>query len=188
MSTANKEDLDGNKLLSFCRASLEKHFGIKNHDLTSWMDETMKKNYGVFVSLYNQGDLRGCIGHLETSEPLIEEIPYLSIAAATQDNRFHSVTADELNQITIELSLLTIPEKVEGRTAQEKVDQIVPHVHGVILGQGFRKATFLPQVWDSLSVKEDFFRHLSMKAGLSANAWQENETEYSVYQVQAFKE
>lgn len=181
-------ELDGNLLLKLSRAALENHFGVKNHNLESLTDESMQAATGAFVSLYNKSELRGCIGHLESDLPLAKEIPYLSVESALSDHRFNPVTANELEELTIELSILTVPEELNGKTAEEKTLQILPGIHGVILQQGVRKATFLPQVWDSLPGINDFLTQLSMKAGLPATAWKDDETEFSVYEVKSFKE
>ncbi|OIO65821.1 AmmeMemoRadiSam system protein A [Candidatus Woesearchaeota archaeon CG_4_10_14_0_2_um_filter_57_5] len=124
----------------------------------------------VFVTLTKQGELRGCIGHLEAHLPLQEAIVENALAAAFSDPRFEPLHASELEQVRIEVSVLTPPRELHYNGAQELLDSLSSD-DGVIIQQGMRKATFLPQVWEQLPGKEAFLSHLCQKAGLRADAW-----------------
>lgn len=143
----------------------------------------------VFVTLHtSSGDLRGCIGSLIARRSLIEDVRSNALAAAFEDPRFPSLTADELPDTVIEVSVLTAPEPLPYADADELVHKLTPKVDGVILEQGWHRATFLPQVWDQLPMPEEFLSQLCYKAGLSATAWRKGDLAVSTYQVQEFEE
>ncbi len=123
----------------------------------------------VFVTLNKNGQLRGCIGSIEAHRPLIEDIIHNAQAAAFNDTRFEPVEPDEMDDITIEISLLTKPEKVDYEDAEDLERKLVPGTDGIILARGFYRAVFLPQVWEKLPGFETFFYHLCRKAGLSGD-------------------
>ncbi len=137
---------------------------------------------GVFVTLHHRGDLRGCIGYIEPRESLWDALVENAINSSTRDPRFARVTPDELDAISIEVSVLTPPVSVNSYT------DIVIGKHGVILSKSGRSAVFLPQVapeqgWGI----EETLDHLAMKAGLSRNAWRSG-TEFKVFEADVFSE
>jgi AmmeMemoRadiSam system protein A len=120
---------------------------------------------GVFVSLHNHGDLRGCIGHPEGDRPLGEVLPRCAVSAAQGDPRFDSVTSGELDEVDIEVSVLGEIEPVS------KAEDIEIGRHGLVAEQGWRRGLLLPQVateqrWD----RETFIRQTCLKAGLKPDA------------------
>ncbi|HIE51290.1 MAG TPA: AmmeMemoRadiSam system protein A [Armatimonadetes bacterium] len=122
---------------------------------------------GAFVTLREQGQLRGCIGTLETERPLYETVIEMAGAAALRDPRFLPVTPEELEDIEIEISVLTPFVEVTD------VNDIVIGVHGLHVRQGGRAGLLLPQVavewgWN----REEFLRQTCRKAGLPPDAWQ----------------
>ena len=126
----------------------------------------MNLRAGVFVSLHNGSDLRGCIGHIEDDRPLSAAIPSSAVAAATADPRFPPLTPAELVAINIELSVLG---PLEAITAP---DQIEIGLHGLLVERGWRRGLLLPQVavewkWDA----ETFLVRTCHKAGLPEDAW-----------------
>lgn len=121
---------------------------------------------GAFVTLRKQGRLRGCIGHVQTSEPLYKTVQECAVASALGDPRFHPATPDEAPDLHIEISVLTEPVEIAP-------DQIVIGEHGLIISQGFRRGLLLPQVpitwkWDRVQ----FLEETCVKAGLPKDAWQ----------------
>ncbi len=142
----------------------------------------------VFVTLTKSGDLRGCIGTILPREPLHQAVIHAARSAAVEDPRFPALRPAELKDITIEISVLTVPRRLECKSAGEVLAKLRPGIDGVVLSVGGREATFLPQVWEQLSDKEDFLDHLARKAGLPSAAWKSHETVFQVYQVEAFKE
>ncbi|MBF0160295.1 MAG: AmmeMemoRadiSam system protein A [Magnetococcales bacterium] len=135
-------------------------------------DRTLVEPGACFVTLSLHGQLRGCIGSLEPYRSLAIDLLENSVAAARHDPRFSPLTLAELAQVRIELSLLTQPQPLAYRDGADLMQQLQPGVHGVILSQGGRRATFLPQVWHQLPDPVDFLAHLCAKAGLSGDCWQ----------------
>ena len=122
----------------------------------------------VFVTLNERHQLRGCIGSIEAHRPLIDDIIHNAKAAAFSDSRFLPVSADELDEISIEISLLSKPEYVPYETVEELKRKLRPGIDGVILRKGLYRAVFLPQVWEQLPDFYRFFEHLCKKAGLTS--------------------
>lgn len=125
----------------------------------------------TFVTLHKNGQLRGCIGVLEAVRPLAEDIAENAFSAAFKDHRFSPLTADELNDLEIHLSLLTPAEPLNFSSEQDLLSQLKPGIDGLILKEGFRRGTFLPSVWETLPKPEQFLRHLKQKAGLAPDYW-----------------
>jgi AmmeMemoRadiSam system protein A len=141
-----------------------------------------------FVTLTIEGNLRGCIGTLSAQQPLAEDVREHAVAAALSDYRFPPVTESELADINIEISRLTSPQPVEYDKQEELLDAIRPHLDGVIIRSGIRRATFLPQVWQKIPEPAEFLGSLCLKMGVDYNYWRVNELEVLVYQVEEFNE
>ncbi len=141
-----------------------------------------------FVTLTKNGHLRGCIGTLEAYQPLALDVQEHAVAAAQQDPRFPSVRFEEVDQIKIEISVLTPKIPLVYEVPEELPGKICPKIDGVVLQDGFRKATFLPQVWDQLEDPEAFLSHLCAKMGAPSNLWQKKLLSVYTYQVQEFHE
>jgi len=141
-----------------------------------------------FVTLTTKGQLRGCIGHIFPREPLVKAVVHNAASAALEDPRFPPVGTQELGQIDIEISILTLPERLEFKSPEDLLAKLRPKTDGVVLRVGRRQATYLPQVWEQLPDKESFMGHLAEKAGLAATDWKRPEAEVLVYQVEAFQE
>ncbi|MFC6673483.1 AmmeMemoRadiSam system protein A [Marinobacterium aestuariivivens] len=124
-----------------------------------------------FVTLKKQGELRGCIGSLEASRPLLCDVAVNAWHAATRDPRFAPVTAEELPGLQIELSILTPLEPLVFRDEQDLLAQIVPGRDGLLLQYGRRRGTFLPSVWEQLPELGAFWANLKHKAGLASDFW-----------------
>jgi len=140
-----------------------------------------------FVTLTQAGNLRGCIGTLEAWRPLAIDIAENALAAAFRDPRFAPLRAAEFPATRIEVSLLSAPEPWPVENEEDACRRLRPHVDGVILAAGERRATFLPQVWDDLPDPHDFLRHLKYKAGLPPEGWSPD-IQLQRYQVQKWKE
>ena len=128
----------------------------------------------TFVTLKEQGELRGCIGMLEAVRPIAEDIAINAYAAAFQDPRFPPLLESELDQLEIHLSILTPAEPVHFQSEQDLLAQLQPGVDGLILAEGVRRGTFLPSVWEQLSTPKQFLEHLKLKTGLPAGYWSDS--------------
>ena len=134
-------------------------------------DSPLAEAGASFVTLHQQGALRGCIGTLEAYRPLINDIAENAFAAAFRDPRFAPVRQAELKDISLDISVLGKPEILEFGSQQDLLDQIRPDLDGLILQDGLNRGTFLPAVWESLPERKDFLRHLKIKAGLPPDHW-----------------
>ncbi len=158
--------------------------GPPTDDLTPALSEPR----ACFVTLTRNGALRGCIGHLWPKVPLWAAVIENARAAALFDPRFPPVSASELGEIAIEISVLGEPRPVEFHSPDELLNLLQPGHDGVILECGGRRATFLPQVWEDLPDKTVFLNRLCQKAGWDESAWREPGMNVSRYHVEAFQE
>ena len=141
-----------------------------------------------FVTLTIAGQLRGCVGSIEANRALIQDVRDRAIGAAFGDPRFPSLTPSEFEDLEIEISTLSRPEPLSYHSPQDLVRKLRPGIDGVILKDQFRRATFLPQVWEKLPDPELFLSRLCLKMGLESDAWRRRNLEVETYQVQKFTE
>lgn len=172
---------DKSDLLNLARQTIKYYF--EKSEKLSFKDNcyspALNKNYGAFVSIYLNGDLRGCIGRLHAGNlPLYETVSEMSVSAAFFDSRFSPLTIDEFTDIKIEISVLTPLVKISS------TDEIEMGKHGIYLKKDYRSGTFLPQVAQKTNwTKEEFLGHCARdKAGLGWDGWKEAE----IYTYQAF--
>ena len=137
---------------------------------------------GAFVTLHVDGDLRGCIGHPGSDRPLDQVVGQCAVAAATEDPRFPPLTAGELPQVDIEVSVLT-PIRRVGDVREIEVGR-----DGLVVQDGYRRGLLLPQVatergWD----RDTFLSHTCLKAGLRPDAWRTGAT-ISRFEAEVFSE
>ena len=160
------DSLNG-KSVSVCESPLQKY-------------PMLNKKCGAFVSLHKHGHLRGCIGHFGEDYPLHEIVAEMARAAAFEDPRFVPVTRDELDDLDIEISVLTPMRRIQS------LDEFELHRHGIYIKKGYRSGTFLPQVADEVNwTKEEFVGHCSQdKAGLGWDGWRD--AELYVYEAIVF--
>ncbi|MBU4140987.1 MAG: AmmeMemoRadiSam system protein B [Candidatus Omnitrophica bacterium] len=187
MSNENKDILNEGqqkRLLEIARKTMNEYVSSAQKLDFSESDPLLLKNMGAFVTIHKQGNLRGCIGNIIGRQPLYLTVRDMAIEAATADPRFAPVTADELEDIDIEISVLSTPERVED------VDEIKLGVHGVIVKRGNSGGVFLPQVATETGwTREEFLDNLcAHKAGLSADAWKDKDTELHSFTAQVFGE
>ncbi len=176
------------KLLKIARESLE--LGLRGKTLPPLAADTplLQAEGATFVTLTVNGRLRGCIGALEPYQPLIDDVREHALAAAKNDYRFNPVQPEELDQIDIEISRLTKPVPLEYEDANDLLEKLRPNVDGVVLKDGHRRATFLPQVWEQLPDPRVFLSELCAKMGAPSNLWQRKKLEVLIYQVEEFHE
>ena len=144
------------------------------------LTKTLESKCGAFVSLHKHGRLRGCIGHFGENVPLHEIVAEMARSAAFEDPRFMPVTKEELNDIDIEISVLTPMRRIQS------LDEFELHRHGIYIRKGFRSGTFLPQVADEVNwTKEEFVGHCAQdKAGIGWDGWKD--AELYVYEAIVF--
>ena len=141
---------------------------------------------GVFVTLEINSQLRGCIGNIEPVYPLYEAVMRNANEAAFGDPRFSPLSEDEFQDVDIEISVLTVPKKLEFDSSEDLLSKLRPGTDGVVLQLGMNKATYLPQVWDDIDDPEKFLSSLSMKAGLEPDGWKDPKCEIYTYEVEKF--
>ncbi len=184
----------GQWLVKLARRAIMKELADKTPDTESGMlakaleDESFQAHCGTFVTLKIQGQLRGCIGNLTSTESVLDGVKRNAVNAALHDPRFSSLSAAELDRTEIEVSILTEPRPLEYHDWRDLIQKLRVNVDGVIIRKGHTSATFLPQVWEQLAQPEDFLTHLCLKAGLPSDAWKSSELEVLTYQVQYFEE
>jgi hypothetical protein len=154
--------------------------------------EQAEEARGVFVTLNIRGELRGCIGNIEPEGPIYSAVSRNALLAAFDDPRFDVLTEEEFKDVEIEISVLTKPQKLEYKDSCDLLKKLNDKP-GLVLKKGWKKATFLPQVWEKISKPEEFLKNLCLKARLSGNCWQREaedgeELEISTYEVVKFSE
>lgn len=156
------------EMLNIAKKSIEN--AVQRKKLMEYNPENLSLNEkrGAFVTLKKKGSLRGCIGYVLPHKELYNTIIEVAESAAMHDPRFSPVTENELENIEIEISVLTVPEKISN------IKDIEVGKHGIIIEKGFNKGLLLPQVateygWDRIT----FLEHTAMKAGLSSKEWKD---------------
>ena len=149
---------------------------------TSELTETLKLHCGAFVTLTKNGQLRGCIGHFGSDEPLYKTVESMAEAAAFEDPRFRPLRISELDEIEVEISVLTPMKRIHD------VSEFTLGKQGIYMRKGFQAGTFLPQVADETHwTKEEFLGHCARdKAGIGWDGWKE--AELYTYEALVFKE
>lgn len=183
---------DGEKqtLLQIAREAIEN--AVKGRkptplDLRSF-PQPLRENGASFVTLTIRNNLRGCIGALEAYQPLAEDVREHAVSAAMEDPRFPPVNEAELSRIHIEVSRLTPPHELEYSDSDDLLKRLRPHIDGVILKHSYRKATFLPQVWEKIPDPVEFLEQLCYKMGERGNLWRDTKLQVFTYQVEEFHE
>ena len=183
----------GQILLKLARKTISEELGIKSKQeqispASDFEDKSLQRKSGTFVTLKIHNQLRGCIGNLDASDPIIEGVKRNAINAAFNDFRFSPLTAKEFENVEIEISILSEPKPLEYKDGKDLINKLRPDVDGVIIRKGQASATFLPQVWEQLKRPEDFLSHLCTKAGLPSDTWKSSKLEVLTYNVQYFEE
>ena len=143
--------------------------------------QVLKENRGAFVTINKRGQLRGCIGYIQSYKPLYQTVEEMAAQAAFNDPRFDSVTERELPDLEIEISVLTPLKRIKG------VEEIEVGKHGILIEKGFYSGLLLPQVateygWD----RKTFLEHTCLKAGLPTDAWKDEDVVISIFSADIF--
>jgi AmmeMemoRadiSam system protein A len=151
----------------------------------SWPpDEALARPAGAFVSLHHRGtgELRGCIGHVLADSPLAEVVTEMAVAAASQDTRFAAVSARDLPDLVIEISVLEAPAAI-------RPEAVEAGRHGLIVQLGGRAGLLLPQVASELGwTREELLEGVCRKAGLRRGAWKEPACRLEAFTAEVFGE
>jgi hypothetical protein len=178
------DETDKSALLKIARNTVEsfvQNGRVPGVDMAG-LSENVKTPCGAFVTLHKDGKLRGCIGRFSADEPLYKVIQDMAVASSTHDSRFPPVTRDELDEIDIEISVLTPLRKISS------IDEIVLGKHGIYIKKGYSTGTFLPQVATETGwSKEEFLGHCARdKAGIGWDGWKD--AEIFIYEALIFSE
>lgn len=179
------DDDKGNTLLKLARSEIASKLGHQA-DFPAQADWLAEPG-ASFVTLTRQGALRGCIGTLEAHRPLGVDVRENAVAAAFRDPRFMPLVFDELEEIRVEVSLLSPSEPLKVASEAAALAALRPNVDGVVFEYKHYRSTFLPQVWEQLPDPVEFLAHLKRKAGLAADFWAD-EVRLSRYTVSKWKE
>jgi uncharacterized protein (TIGR00296 family) len=183
------KDIEGKTAVNLARKTIESF--LEKGKITDQSDfnfpSIFKELRGVFVTLTKDGMLRGCIGHPYPDSPLVSAIIDSAISAATRDPRFPPVRNSEMKDISVEVTVLTQPERIDA-PPQKLPELIEIGRHGLIVKKGFYQGLLLPQVAPENDFDQiDFLNNTCMKAGLSPDAWLSGAEVYW-FEGQIFKE
>ena len=188
--TGKLSNIDKVELLRIARAAISSAVEgqLPEKLALSTFSNELQADGASFVTLMMSGKLRGCIGALEAYQPLVQDVQEHAIAAAQDDYRFPPVSFNEIEFLKIEISHLTPLNKMEYKDNNDLINKLHPGIDGVLIRDGARRATFLPQVWGQISDGKEFLSHLCIKMGAQSNLWQKKHLEVFVYQVEEFSE
>lgn len=183
MKTSELTDKEKTYLLDLARRVITAKTEGNDFSADTFFSDNLKKKYGVFVTLHKHGQLRGCIGYVEGIKRLKDAVIEMSVSAAFEDPRFPQVRNNELDDINIEISVLSPLETISD------IDRITIGEHGLVIKNGLNRGLLLPQVaveyqWN----KEEFLEHACQKAGLSKNSWREPTTVIQLFSAEVFSE
>ncbi len=170
-------------LLDIARTAIENH--VCNNNVCVIPREERRLNYkrGCFVTIKQDGMLRGCIGNFQSELSLFKEVAEMAVASASNDPRFYPLCIRDLDTITLQISVLSSLEKISN------IDEIVVGKHGIYLEKNHYRGVLLPQVaienkWD----RNKFLDQTCIKAGLSTRAWQDTDTDIYIFSAEVFSE
>ena len=164
------------QLLEIARRSIEQGF-VTHAPLRlelADLDADLREPAAVFVTLTEAGELRGCIGSLQASESLAQAVADAGYNSAFRDSRFQALRQDQLEEIRIEISVLSPLQKLLPESREALLQCLQPGVDGLVIEDRGRRATFLPKVWEAIDSPAAFLDHLLQKAGLVAGYWSDS--------------
>ena len=175
--------IDATILLAIAREAIISQVKNELHRLAAREEKALNQHSGCFVTITQDGHLRGCIGNFQSQQPLFQEVATMAVAAASQDPRFAPMSTDELDNFNLEITILSPLEKIDN------TNLIEVGTHGIYIVKGFNRGVLLPQVateygWD----REMFLEQTCIKAGLTENAWQLPDAEIYIFSGQIIHE
>lgn len=146
-------------------------------------EKVLNQRNGCFVTIKQNGQLRGCIGNFQSELPLFKEVAQMAQASAAKDPRFYPLKDNDLDNFTLEISVLSPLQKIE------TIEEIEVGRHGIYIEKSFYRGVLLPQValehsWDRLT----FLKQTCIKAGLPTDAWQAEDADIYIFSAQVFGE
>ena len=161
------------RLLDIARQSIVRGLdsGVALRTDVAQLDANLRVDSAVFVTLTLSGNLRGCIGSLQPSAPLAQAVANSAFNAAFRDRRFAQVRAGEIENLCIEVSVLSAMELIAVNSRQALLDNLQPGVDGLLMEDQSYRSTFLPRVWEKITAPNEFVGQLMQKAGLAAEHW-----------------
>ncbi len=179
-----KEELnseEGQSLLRLAREAICNHLDRRSEGERSSLPGLQEKR-GLFVTLHKKGYLAGCMGCFRSEDPLIDTVKEMALSAAFRDPRFESVIKEDLEEIDIEISILSPLREIKD------VNEISVGTHGIYITKGMNRGVLLPQVameqgWD----RDTFLAHTCLKAGLPEDGWKER-AKIEIFSAQIFGE
>ncbi len=170
-------------LLSIAREAITSHLSTGTLIEPECKEDALNQQRGCFVTLSQEGQLRGCLGTFTSNRPLCQEVAIMAVAAATEDPRFYPMRVEDLDNFSIEISVLSPLRKTNEPT------DIIVGLHGIYLEKEGQRGVLLPQVavehqWD----RESFLQHTCHKAGLDKDAWQAEDCDIYLFTAQIMKE
>ncbi|WP_197171967.1 AmmeMemoRadiSam system protein A [Novipirellula aureliae] len=157
---------------------------IVEPELVSYSD-ALRHVQASFVTLRTDEQLRGCVGSVEASDPLVFDVSHNAFRAAFNNGRYPALTEAEFPSLTIQVTVLSPLKHLITRSLGDVIAKIQPGVDGVVLRLGRRHAMFLPEIWETLQDPVELFRHLRLKAGLPPERWSPR-IRVSTFQTQRF--
>ncbi len=170
-------------LMKIAREAITHFVHKQTYRPTPREEKNLTQRSGCFVTIKQDGQLRGCIGNFQSERPLYQEIAEMATASCSKDPRFHPMEEAELENFSLEISVLSPLEKIED------CEQIEVGKHGIYIEKNFSRGVLLPQVatdygWD----RQTFLQQTCLKAGLPTNAWQESDAEIYIFSAQIITE
>ncbi|KXA96229.1 hypothetical protein AKJ37_05755 [candidate division MSBL1 archaeon SCGC-AAA259I09] len=181
---------EGKEIVELARKIIESHLKEEEMpEISEGVKGTMEEKKGVFVTLNKGKELRGCIGRPMPNQKLKEGLEDAAIDAATGDPRFSPLGLEELGEVTVEVSVLTTPGKIEVEDPKKYREEVEIGRDGLIVSYRGRNGLLLPQVpldrgWDA----EEFLSQTCMKAGATPDCWLDRDVEIQKFSAQVFKE
>ena len=172
------------RLLEIARSAIESYIATDRKPDIKESDKTLNEEMGAFVTLHKKGQLRGCIGNIIGHGPLYVTVSEMAVQSATADPRFSPVSKNELDEIDIEISVLSPLERINDP------DKIIMGKHGVLVKSGFRSGVYLPQVATETGwARDEFMDSLCMqKAGIPRDSWKKGGCEIYIFKAEVFGE
>ena len=181
--------VSGTVLLGLARESID--YGFENKSPVpvrlEELPAALAEPAATFTTLRLAGALRGCCGRLEASQPLASDVAHSAFTAAFRDPRFEPLRRHEFVAISLEVSVLTPMESMQVADEADLLAQLQPGVDGLVIAEGWRRATFLPKVWESLPEPQRFLGQLKLKCGLAEDYWS-SRLEFRRYQTMTYVE